>query len=325
MDKVILGKTGLAVSPIAFGTWQLGGDWGATDEAAATRALERSRELGVNFYDTAEGYGWGESERILGRALRADLASRRNEIVIATKGGLNYSTGELRRDSSPEWLRRGVERSLEALGVDHIDIYQVHWPDRDVSFGETAEVLQALVEEGLIRHVGVSNFSAEEMREFSQTRPVETLQPSLSLFRREIEDEILPYCAQENIGVLVYGPLAHGLLTGAMSADMTFATGDWRGAHAEFRGSDFRRNLEVADRLRVFAEETFDCTLAQLAVAWVLSRPGVHSAIVGTRQAKHLEDAVAATEIELSDTDLERIDEIAGDATPLVGVTPESF
>ena len=161
MDSVTLGRTDLEVSPIAFGTWQLGGDWGEFDELEAITAIRHARELGVNLFDTAQAYGFGVSERLLGRALRDELDSHREDLVLATKGGLRIDAREgLVRDSSPAWLRSGVEESLKNLGVDYIDIYQVHWPDPSTPFAESARALGALVDEGKIRHVGVSNFSA---------------------------------------------------------------------------------------------------------------------------------------------------------------------
>src|SRR6185295_15374892 len=235
MKTTTLGRSGLNVSRIAFGTWQLGGDWGRFDEDAAVAAIRRARELGVNFFDTAQAYGFGTSERILGRALRGELISERDQVVIATKGGLRQTDSGLVRDSSPEWLRRGVDASLAALGIDHIDLYQVHWPDPVVAAAETAGALADLIVEGKIGHVGVSNYNSAQMAEFSAALPVETLQPPYHLFRAEIEDEVLPYCVENNIGVLVYGPLAHGLLTGTMSVHTAFEDGDWRGTSNVFR------------------------------------------------------------------------------------------
>ena len=158
------------------------------DEPQAIAAIRQARELGVNFFDTAQGYGFGESERALGRALRGDLDHRRDEVVVATKGGVRVDEhGRRVRDSSPVWLREGVDRSLEALGVDHIDLYQVHWPDSQTPFEETGAALQQMVDEGKIRHVGVSNFGPGQIDELSRTRPVETLQPPYAMLRREIE------------------------------------------------------------------------------------------------------------------------------------------
>jgi aryl-alcohol dehydrogenase-like predicted oxidoreductase len=228
MNTVTLGMTGLKVSPIAFGAWQLGGEWGEFDEQQAVAAIRQARELGVNLFDTAQGYGFGASEQLLGRALRDDLDKRRDDVVIATKGGLRMTDDGVARDASPGFLRGGVEDSLRSLGVDYVDIYQVHWPDPNVPFTETAAALEELVQEGKIRHVGVSNYDVAQMTEFARIRPVETLQPPYHLFRRDIEAGVLPYVHEHDIGVLVYGPLAHGLLTGSMDEQTTFATDDWR-------------------------------------------------------------------------------------------------
>jgi aryl-alcohol dehydrogenase-like predicted oxidoreductase len=323
MRTVTLGRTGLEVSPIAFGTWQIGGDWGAFDESQAVAAIQRARELGINLFDTAQAYGFGASERLLGRALREELASRRDDLVIATKGGLRKTDEGLVRDSSPEWLRRGVEGSLRALDLDHIDIYQIHWPDPDTPFAETAAALQALVDEGKIRHVGVSNFDAAQMTEFARTRPVETLQPPYHLFRREIEADLLPYAQEHDVGVLVYGPLAHGLLTGSMREDTRFASDDWRSQSPMFQGDSYRRNLATVGELERFAEERGH-TVSQLAIAWTLAQPAVHVAIVGSRRAAHIEESVQALEVELGDDDLAEIESIMVGAVRVAGPSPES-
>ncbi len=325
VNPVTLGITGLTVSPVAFGTWQLGGEWGQFDEDEGIAAIRRARELGINLFDTAQGYGFGASERLLGRALRDDLDKRRDEVVIATKGGLRMTEEGLVRDASPTWLRGGVEDSLRALEVDHIDIYQVHWPDPKVSLAETATALQELVDEGKIRHVGVSNFDAAQIAEFAQTRPVETVQPPYHLFRRDIEAEVLPYAREHDIGVLVYGPLAHGLLSGAMHADTSFADDDWRSGSPAFQGSAFGRNLEVVDRLKRFAAEQLGCSVAQLAVAWTLANPAVHVAIVGARHPQHIEESLAAAELSLGEADLEQIDRIMAGSVATGGPTPEAM
>jgi aryl-alcohol dehydrogenase-like predicted oxidoreductase len=316
-----LGKTDLGVSAICFGTWQLSGDWGSFAEEEATAAIRRARELGIDFFDTAQGYGWGESEKLLGRALADELGSDREELVIATKGGLRMDGDRQVLDSSPDWLREGVDASLEALGIEQIDLYQVHWPDPDTPFAETAEALAELVESGKIRHVGVSNFDAEQMAEFSATLPVETLQPPYHLFRRDIEEGVLPYCEQNDIGVLAYGPLAHGLLTGAISEDVSFPDDDWRQGSDLFEGENLKRNLEAVRRLAELADQG-GYKVSQLAIAWVLANPAVQVAIVGTRSADHIAEAVAAAEIELSGDDLAQIDAIMADAVKLGGPTP---
>src|SRR5215470_9532470 len=217
MQTVTLGASDLEVTPIAYGTWQFGGDWGPVDEQAAVAAISGARSAGINFFDTAQAYGFGRSERLLGRALAADLRSARDSVVIATKGGLRMDGDRLVRDASPAWLRKGVEASLEALGTDYIDLYQVHWPDPARPIGETAAALAELVREGLIRHVGVSNYTTDQMAEFAAVLPTETVQPPYHLFRRDIEADLLPYAQTHHIGVLAYGPLAHGLLGGTIA------------------------------------------------------------------------------------------------------------
>jgi aryl-alcohol dehydrogenase-like predicted oxidoreductase len=322
--RVRLGRSELQVSPIAFGTWQLGGEWGSFDEARAIEAIRHARKLGINFFDTAQAYGFGASERLLARALEDDLRDRRDEVVIATKGGLRpLESGDgIERDSSPEWLRQGVEQSLEALGVETIDLYQVHWPDPDTPLAETAGALGEMVREGKIRHVGVSNFSAEQMAEFSETLPVETLQPPYHLFARDVEDDGLPWCFENDAGVLVYSPLAHGLLTGGITEDTEFDQDDWRRASPMFRPDALHRNLEVVGQLGEAAGEV-GCTLSQLAVAWVLANPAVDVAIVGSRRPEHIEEAVGALDVELGERELQWIAGIMEGAVTAPGPSPE--
>jgi aryl-alcohol dehydrogenase-like predicted oxidoreductase len=318
-----LGMTRLDVSRIALGTWQLGGDWGAFDERQAVHAIRSARELGVNTFDTAQAYGFGDSERLLGRALARDLSVDREHIVLATKGGLRPTREGLVRDSSPAWLRRGVEESLRALRVEHIDLFQVHWPDPLVPFPETVEALQQLVDEEKIRHFGVSNFDTRQVAQFSRMRPAETVQPPYHLFRRGIEHDLLPYCREHDIGVLVYAPLAHGLLGGALSETTTFAADDWRGRSPIFRGLRFQWALAVIRELERFALAR-GYTLAQLAIAWTLAHPAVHVAIVGSRRASHVAAAVGALDLQLSLGDLAEIDQIVRWAMPIDGPTPEA-
>jgi aryl-alcohol dehydrogenase-like predicted oxidoreductase len=320
---VTLGMTDLKVSRIAFGAWELGGEWGTFDDNEAIGTMRYAREHGINLFDTAQAYGFGASEQILGRALRGDLDRRREEVVIATKGGLRMTENGLVRDSSPAWLRHGVEDSLRALGVDHIDLYQVHWPDPNVAPAETAGALEDLVREGKIRHVGVSNFDVAQVTDFARTRPVETLQPPYSLFRRDIETDVLPYTRTHDIGVLVYGPLAHGLLTGSVDEGTTFAGDDWRSANPSFHGEPFHRNLEKVRELQRFASDELGRSVSQLAVAWTLANPAVDVAIVGAQRPQHIDDAVAASELHLGDDELARIDHIMTGAMAFTGPSPD--
>ncbi|MEA2614882.1 MAG: hypothetical protein QOE72_665 [Chloroflexota bacterium] len=321
MRQIRLGRSDLMVSRVAFGTWQLGGDWGTTDESAAIAAIRRAADRGVTLFDTAQGYGFGASERLLARALEG---RPRDQVVVATKGGLRPAGDGIVRDSSPEWIRKGVEESLGALDTEYVDLYQVHWPDPKIPFEETAGALAELVAEGKVRHVGVSNFSPEEMDAFSATLPVETLQPPYHLFRRDIEREILPYTTEHDIGVLAYGPLAHGLLSGRLNAGHRFTPDDWRGRSTVFRGEPYRRNLEVVAALEQLAHDELGVGVSRLAVAWTLANPAVHVAIVGTRSPDHVDDAVAAADLELDDELLSRIDDIMRDAVPVGGPSPES-
>lgn len=318
METVRLGLTQLQVTPIAYGTWQFGGEWGEVEERSAIESIHHARELGINVFDTAQGYGFGTAERLLGRALSGEL----DRVVIATKGGLRMDGDTLVRDSSPAWIRRGVEESLNALGVDHIDLYQVHWPDPRTPLAETAAALWDMVGEGLIDHVGVSNFDAEQMRMFSVDRQVEALQSPYHLFHRGIEDDALPYASRHDVGVLAYGPLAHGLLGGAFDENTTFPANDWRSGSPDFTGGTFRRNLEVVGELRRFAAERA-ATVGQLAVAWVLAHPAVQVAIVGSRRRAHLEETAGALDIGLGGEDLAQIDKIMSGAVPIRAPAPE--
>jgi aryl-alcohol dehydrogenase-like predicted oxidoreductase len=324
MQTVTLGATGLEVTPLAYGTWQFGGDWGPVDEQSAVAAIGRARSFGINFFDTAQAYGFGRAERLLGQALAAELRSARESLVIATKGGLRMDGENLVRDASPAWLRKGAEASLDALGTDYIDLYQVHWPDPQTPIGETAAALADLVREGLIRHVGVSNYTTAEIEQFAAVLPVETIQPPYHLFRRDIETGLLPYAAARGIGVLAYGPLAHGLLGGAITATTTFGPGDWRAHSPAFTGAGFARNLQVVAALRAFAARR-GATLGQLAVAWVLAHPAVQVAIVGARTPAHLAETLGALDLALSQADLAEIDTITAAAVPVGGPTPEGM
>ena len=322
MRSITFGKAGLEVSRLAFGTWEFSSDWGHADEDAAITMIRRARDLGINFFDTAQQYGFGESERILGKALRPEFARARDELVIATKGGLRKTDTGLVRDASPEYLRSGVESSLRALGVDYIDLYLVHWPDPTTPPEVTGGALAELVSEGKIRHVGVSNYDTAQIQALSATLPVETVQPPYHLFRRDIEGDLLPYCHANDIGVMVYGPLAHGLLTGTMKADTSFAAADWRSKSPIFNGEDYVRNLKVVADLGHLAID-LGVTMSQLAIAWTLAQPGVHAAIMGAQHVTYLQDSAGAADVTLSEADLAAIEDIMRSATPVGGPAPE--
>jgi aryl-alcohol dehydrogenase-like predicted oxidoreductase len=318
-----LGQTDLYVSRICFGTWSFGGEWGPVQAEQSITAVRAALDLGINFFDTAQGYGFGAAESILGEALRLELRTRRHGIVLATKGGLRKQGDHTVRDSSAAWLRQGVESSLRALGTDYIDLYQVHWPDPTIPFEETAIALDAFVREGKIRYVGVSNFDVSQMASFATTRRIDALQPPYHLFRREIEERILPYCEQHHIGVLIYGPMAHGLLTGKFTPDSTFRDDDWRSRSGLFQGDRFRRNLAVVDKLKAFAVQR-DVPLGQLAIAWTLANPAVDVAIVGARTPDQIKQTAPAVGIELHAEELGEIERIMSDGVRVAGPAPET-
>jgi aryl-alcohol dehydrogenase-like predicted oxidoreductase len=229
-----------------------------------------------------------------------------------------------RRDASTRWLRLGVEASLRNLRTDYIDLYQVHWPDSTTPAEETGRVLSDLVREGKIRHAGVSNYDPRQMTELAQFGPMETDQPPYHMFHRDIEAEILPYATKNDLGVLVYGPLAHGLLSGAMTTQTRFASDDWRASSPDFRGDRFARDLDVVERLKRYAAQR-EITLPQLAIAWAISNPAVDVAIVGARHPAHLDDPVAAAGVPLSAADRDEIDALLADAVEIVGPAPEAM
>ncbi len=314
MEQVRLGRSELEVSRVAFGTWELSGDWGPTDAEAMIAAIRHAADQGVTFFDTAQAYGFGTSERLLGEALRG---RSRDEIVIATKGGLRHTGSDVVRDASARQILAGVDASLRALATDYVDLYQVHWPDPATPFEETASAIAQLVKEGKVRHVGVSNFDTVQVEAFNAVLPVETVQPPYSLFRRDIERQLLPYVVAHDIGVLVYGPLAHGLMSGELGPSTRFADGDWRSTSAIFRGQNFERNLAVVAKLNDLARDEH-ISLAQLAVAWTLSNPAVQVAIVGMSNLRHVDEAIAATDVELDGTTMSQIDDILREAVEVV-------
>jgi hypothetical protein len=317
-----MGRTDLQVSTVAVGTWAFGGEWGAVDVDAATATINHALELGVTFFDTAQAYGFGQSERILADALWA--RAPRADVVVATKGGLRRDGDRLVRDNSAAWLRQGVEASLGSLRTDYIDLYQLHWPDARTPAAETGAALAELIHEGKIRHVGVSNFSPAEMDTLRRFVDVQTLQPPYHLFRREIEAEILPYCADHDMGVLVYGPMAHGLLSGMMSPQTTFQPDDWRSHSSDFSGEAFAANLAVVAELKAFAAD-HGISLPTLAVAWTLANPAVDVAIVGATRPGYLDDSTAAADVKLEEQDLREIERIMAAAVPVKGPSPEGM
>jgi aryl-alcohol dehydrogenase-like predicted oxidoreductase len=324
MQYTQLGDRGPQVSRIAFGNWSAGGDWGQVDRDAAIAATREALDVGITLFDTARAYGFGAAEQLLGESLRPEIKSARESIVIATKGGLRKDGGETIRDSSPAALRRDLEASLGFLGTDYVDIYQVHWPDPATPITTTAETLDGFVQEGLVRYVGVSNYDPAQMAAFQQVRPIDTLQPPYHMFRRDIEKTILPFTREHGIGVLVYGPLAHGLLSGRMTTDTTFAADDWRSKSDLFLGESFRRNLAIVRDLTTFATRR-GATVAQLAIAWTLANRAVDVAIVGARRPDQIRETAAGAYLPLTPEDMVQIESMLRAEVAVGGPAPEAM
>ncbi|MFB9923336.1 aldo/keto reductase [Amycolatopsis halotolerans] len=320
MRTTTLGRNGLEVSRIAFGTGGFGGQWGGFDEDTAIAAIRRAHELGITLFDTARAYGTAEA--LLGKALRSELDHRRDSVVIATKGGTNPGSERI-RDSRRAWLAQGVDESLRALGVDHLDLYQIHWPDPHTPAAEVAGTLREFVDAGKIRHAGVSNYDSAQLSAVNETalnEPVETVQVPYHLFRRGAETDPLPYARAHNIGVLAYSALGSGLLTGSLTAETVFDPSDWRSRSSAFRGDSLRHNLKIVDQLAAFAKER-DAEVSQLAIAWTLAKVDV--AIVGARRPASIEKS--ATGLQLTSADLAEIDRIVAPAVPVGGASPEGI
>jgi aryl-alcohol dehydrogenase-like predicted oxidoreductase len=295
-------------SRVGLGTWAIGGwMWGGTHEQEAIDTVLAALDRGITLIDTAPVYGFGRSEELVGRALREH--DQRDEVVLATKLGLDWEDDMPFRNSTPERIRTEITDSLERLQTDYIDLYQVHWPDPLVPFDETARVLRELRDEGLIRTIGVSNFAPTQMDTFRRAAPLDACQPPYNLFERGIEDGVLPYCRQEDISLLTYGALCRGLLSGKMSADRTFEGDDLRNTDPKFQAPRFEQYLTAADRLDEFARERYDRRVIHLAVRWILDQ-GVDVALWGARTPDQLDPVDAVSGWSLTDEDLDAIDRI---------------
>ena len=279
--------TGLNVSRVALGTWAMGGwMWGGTDQRDSIATIHAALDQGINLIDTAPVYGFGVSEEIVGAALE----HMRDRAVIATKAGLEWQDGKVYRNATRARIMKEVDDSLRRLRTDHIDIYQVHWPDPRVPVEETAEAMRALHEQGKIRAIGVSNFSVDQMERFCRVAPLHVLQPPYNLFERDIEAEVLPYCRAHGIVTLGYGALCRGLLSGRMRLDSRFDGDDLRRSDPKFQPPRFAQYLAAVEQLDAFAQRRFQRRVIHLAVRWMLDR-GVSVALWGGRRPDQLEAA----------------------------------
>ncbi len=324
MEYKPFGRTGLDVSGIGFGCWPMGADrYGPIDESEATQAVRRAFDAGVNCFDTAPGYGIGHSEELL----RGALGERRSQAIVVTKCGIvfNPAKGVFDRDSSRANILREIDESLRRLGTEFVDVYLIHWPDPNTPFAETMRAMDEVANSGKVRFVGVSNFSVEQMEACMKVRRVDVLQVGYHLFDRRMEREVFPFCAQHGIGVMAYGSLGHGLLTGAFTQDTTFVDWDWRSKGVAFgqpifRGENFRKNVAVVERLKEEVARPKGITVAQLALGWVMRNPVVSTALVGARKPAEVDENLGALDVTLSDQDLAQIDEIMRGAAGQVNV-----
>jgi aryl-alcohol dehydrogenase-like predicted oxidoreductase len=299
-----LGSRGPEISVIGYGAWEAGGDaWGPNEsEAVVVEAIQAGLDAGIDWIDTAEVYGDGVSERLVGKAIQG----RRDDVVVATKVAPQPEGSGFRSDN----VRKACEGSLERLDTDRIDLYQLHWPDAEgTPLEETWGTMAALQDEGKVGSIGVSNFDREQIERCLAIRHVDSLQPEFSMLNRE-NAELIRWCREQGVGVVSYGPLAFGLLTGAVTAETRFPPGDWRGQkQSEGPFADLARSLEVVDRLRPVAER-LGCSLSQLALAWNVHQPGVTAAIAGSRNPAHVRTNAAAGDIVLDETTRAELDAI---------------
>ena len=295
---------------MGFGAWAIGGagwefGWGEQDDKASIAAIHRALELGINWIDTAAVYGMGHSEEVVAAALKSWRGPR--PYVFSKCGLRGDEQGYVHRSLQADSIRRECEASLRRLNLETIDLYQIHWPNEDLEEGWSE--MARLQKEGKVRWIGVSNFDAKQLRRAEKIAPVTSLQPPYSLIRREIEPEILPYCRSNGIGVIVYSPMASGLLTGAMTRERAakLPESDWRSRDVEFIEPRLSTNLALVDRMRQVGEG-YGRPPGQVAIAWVLRNPAVTAAIVGARNAEQVEKNVGAAEFQLTEEDLEEIE-----------------
>jgi aryl-alcohol dehydrogenase-like predicted oxidoreductase len=308
MERTAIPRTPLKVSRVAIGTWAIGGwMWGGTDDAESIAAIHAALGHGINLIDTAPAYGFGHSEEIVGKAIAE--AGLREQVVIATKTGLEWRDGKVFRNASRVRILQEVDDSLRRLRTDHIDIYQVHWPDPLVPIEETAEAMRTLFTSGKIRAIGVSNFSVYQLERFRRVAPLHVLQSPFNLFEREIEDEALPYCRKNDIATLGYGALCRGLLTGRMRPGTAFTGDDLRRTDPKFIEPRFSQYLSAVRQLDRLAQDRFGKRVIHLAVRWMLDR-GITAALWGARHPEQLEPVDGVSGWRLDDAAMAEIDRI---------------
>ena len=321
MEKRKIGKSGLLVSPIVFGAWAIGGwMWGGSDRKESIRAIHACLDHGITSIDTAPIYGFGHSEKLLGEAIKG----KRDKYEILTKSGMRWEGTEgefffttndndgLSRDvykySGRDSIIRECEESLSRLGTDYIDLYQIHWPDNTTPVEETMEALQTLLQQGKIRAIGVSNYSQEQMERANSVVDLSSNQVPYSMVRREIEEEIVPWCVENDCGILAYSPLQRGLLTGKITPETSFAPGDSRPDMPHFKINNLIKTNQFLDSIKPLAEEK-GASLSQLVIQWTLQQPGITVALVGARNEKQVEQNAESAQVVLTDEEINLIND----------------
>ena len=310
MEYRMLGDSDLEVSVIGFGAWGIGGFpfWSNEGDASSARAIIRSYELGINFFDTAPVYGFGHSEELLGQTLKPF----RDKVIYATKCGLRWekkSLGAITKNVTRQSILEEVDQSLKRLDTDYIDLYQVHWPDVGTPQDETMEALLKIQQQGKVKVVGVSNYSVEQMREIMRSGKIVSLQPDYSLLNRSIEKDIVLYCKENQIGIIAYSPLASGLLTGKYGKNTKFS--DWRGKGIIgcFSGPQFEKNMEKVAQLKTMGK-SIGKTCGQMAINWIVSQPHLTTALLGVKNEKQVEENIEALGWKLNPKQQEEINDI---------------
>ncbi len=305
-----LGNTDIEITPIGLGTWAIGGNgwlngWGSQDDQESIATIKRALNLGINWIDTAAVYGLGHSEEVVGKAIKG-----RDKPLIFTKCTRVWNDkGELSGSLKADSILREAEASLKRLDIDVIDLYQIHWPNPEADLEEGWSAMAQLKKEGKVRAIGASNFNVEQLQRAMRIAPVDSLQPPYSLINSAVDKEILPFCQEHNIGVIVYSPMASGLLTGAMTKERVqdLPDDDWRKRSPEFTEPRLSRNLELATLLSDIGFP-YNRTPGEVAIAWTLGNPAVTGAIVGGRHPRQVEELIGAAEFRLDELAIKQID-----------------
>lgn len=309
-----LGFSDLEITTIGLGTWAIGGGenpygWGPQDDRDSIDTIRAALDLGINWLDTAKGYGHGHSEEVVGEAVKG----RRDRVVIATKCGILWKEdgSDIYGCLKAESIKAECDSSLKRLGTDYIDLYQIHWPMPDEDIEEGWGAIADLVKAGKVRYGGVSNFSVDQMKRAQAIHPIASLQPPYSMLKRDIEAEILPFCAANNIGVIVYSPMQAGLLTGRFTKERaaSLPADDWRKNSPDFQEPQLSATLEMVEKMRPIAAKHGQ-PVANLAIAWTLRRPEVTAAIVGARRPDQIRETAAAGDLQLSAEEIAELDRL---------------